>query len=49
MGKAPPGLDAAAQRVRACTVELPREVAFKDGARDRLFSLDHAALTLDTV
>ncbi len=49
MGKAPPGLDAAAQRVRACTVELPREVAFKDGARDRLFSLDYAALTLDTV
>jgi phthalate 4,5-dioxygenase len=48
-GTAPPGLDAAAQRVRACTVELPREVAFKEGARDRLFGLDQAALTLDTV
>ena len=48
-GKPPPGLDAASQRVRACTVELPREAAFKDGARDRLFALDRAAFTLDTV
>jgi phthalate 4,5-dioxygenase len=48
-GKAPPGLDAAAQRVRACTVELPRRVAFEDGARDRLFGLERTALTLDTV
>jgi phenylpropionate dioxygenase-like ring-hydroxylating dioxygenase large terminal subunit len=48
-GKAPPGLDPASQRVRACTVELPREVAFKDGARDRLYALDQTALTLDTV
>ena len=48
-GTAPPGLDPAAQRVRACTVELPRDIAFKDGARDRLYGLDQAALTLDTV
>ncbi len=36
-GKALPGLKPGAQRVRSCAIELPRDVKFKDGARDGLF------------
>jgi hypothetical protein len=36
-GKTIPGVAAAAQRVRSCALELPKDVPFKDGARDGLF------------
>ena len=36
-GKALPGMKPATQRVRSCAIELPRDVKFKDGARDGLF------------
>ena len=36
-GKPVPGLKPGAQRVRSCSIELPRDVKFKDGARDGLF------------
>jgi nitrite reductase/ring-hydroxylating ferredoxin subunit len=36
-GKPIPGLTPEAQKVRACSVELPKDVPFKDGARDGLF------------
>jgi nitrite reductase/ring-hydroxylating ferredoxin subunit len=36
-GKPIPGVAAAAQRVRSCAIELPKDVPFKDGARDGLF------------
>jgi hypothetical protein len=36
-GKPLPGLDPKSQRVRSCAIELPRNVKFKDGARDGLF------------
>jgi hypothetical protein len=36
-GKPIPGLAPAAQRVRSCAIELPKNVAFKDGAKDGLF------------
>jgi len=32
-----PGLAPAAQRVRSCAIELPKDVPFKDGAKDGLF------------
>jgi phenylpropionate dioxygenase-like ring-hydroxylating dioxygenase large terminal subunit len=44
-GKPIPGLDPAAQRVRSCAIELPREVRFVEGARHGLF----AALGTDPV
>jgi len=37
-GKTPPGLDPAAQRVRSAAVELPRGVAFRDGAAHGIFA-----------
>ena len=36
-GKSLPGLKPDEQRVRSCAVELPKNVKFKDGARDGLF------------
>jgi nitrite reductase/ring-hydroxylating ferredoxin subunit len=36
-GRPIPGLAPAAQRVRSCALELPKDVPFKDGARDGLF------------
>ncbi|HUF80996.1 MAG TPA: Rieske 2Fe-2S domain-containing protein [Burkholderiales bacterium] len=36
-GKPPPGLQPDCQRVRSCAIELPRDVKFRDGARDGLF------------
>ena len=36
-GKPLPGLKADSQRVRSCSIELPSNVRFKDGARDGLF------------
>jgi phthalate 4,5-dioxygenase oxygenase subunit len=36
-GKTLPGLDPKSQRVRSCAIELPKNVKFKDGARDGLF------------
>jgi hypothetical protein len=36
-GKPIPGLAPAAQRVRSCAIELPKNVPFKDGAQDGLF------------
>lgn len=36
-GKAPPGLAADSQRVRSCSIELPIEQRFLDGARHGLF------------
>ena len=36
-GKPIPGLDAETQRVRACAIELPKDVRFRDGARHGLF------------
>jgi phthalate 4,5-dioxygenase len=36
-GKPIPGLAPASQRVRSCAIELPKNVAFKDGAKDGLF------------
>jgi hypothetical protein len=36
-GKPLLGLMPATQRVRSCAIELPRDVKFKDGARDGLF------------
>ena len=40
-----PGLDPAEQRVRSCSIELPRDQHYKDGARHGLF----AALDTDPV
>ncbi len=37
-GKPVPGLDADEQRVRSCSIELPRDQAFKDHARHGLFA-----------
>jgi nitrite reductase/ring-hydroxylating ferredoxin subunit len=37
-GKAPPGLDPAAQRVRSAAIELPHRVPFRDGAAHGLFA-----------
>jgi phthalate 4,5-dioxygenase oxygenase subunit len=36
-GKPLPGLQPDSQRVRSCSIELPRDVKFKEGARDGLF------------
>jgi phthalate 4,5-dioxygenase oxygenase subunit len=36
-GKALAGMKPASQRVRSCAIELPRDVKFKEGARDGLF------------
>ena len=36
-GKPLPGLQPESQQVRSCAIELPRDVKFKDGARDGLF------------
>jgi phthalate 4,5-dioxygenase oxygenase subunit len=36
-GKTLPGLNPKSQRVRSCAIELPKNVKFKDGARDGLF------------
>jgi phthalate 4,5-dioxygenase oxygenase subunit len=36
-GKTLPGLNPKSQRVRSCAIELPKDVKFKDGARDGLF------------
>jgi len=36
-GKSIPGVDPATQRVRSCAIELPKDVPFKDGAKDGLF------------
>jgi hypothetical protein len=36
-GKPLPGLKPDTQRVRSCAIELPKNVKFKDGARDGLF------------
>jgi hypothetical protein len=37
-GEEPPGLDAAAQRVRSASVVLPKDVPFHEGARDSLIA-----------
>ena len=34
----PPGADPASQRVRSASLLLPRDVAFKEGARDALIA-----------
>ena len=36
-GKPLPGLSPESQRVRSCAIELPKNVKFKDGAREGLF------------
>lgn len=36
-GKPLPGLQPQSQQVRSCAIELPRDVKFRDGARDGLF------------
>ena len=36
-GKPLPGLRPDAQRVRSCSIELPKDIRFKDGAREGLF------------
>jgi hypothetical protein len=36
-GKPLPGLKPGTQQVRSCSIELPKSVKFKDGARDGLF------------
>jgi len=36
-GKPLPGLKPDTQRVRSCAIELPKDVKFKDGAREGLF------------
>jgi len=36
-GKPIPGIAPETQRVRSCAIELPKEVPFKDGAKDGLF------------
>jgi len=33
-----PGLDPTSQRIRACSLELPKEVRFLDGARDGIYA-----------
>jgi len=35
-GTTPPGVDPEHQKVRSCSLVLPPDVAFKDGARDAL-------------
>ena len=37
-GNALPSLDPQAQRVRSCSIELPKDVKFKDGAKHGLFA-----------
>jgi hypothetical protein len=37
-GKTIPGLAPHEQKVRACSIELPSDVHFKDGARHGLFA-----------
>jgi nitrite reductase/ring-hydroxylating ferredoxin subunit len=37
-GKVLPSLDPKAQRVRSCSIELPKDVKFKDGAKHGLFA-----------
>ena len=37
-GKKLPSLDPKAQRVRSCSIELPKDVKFKDGAKHGLFA-----------
>ena len=37
-GKSVPGLSAAAQRVRSCSIELPHEVPYTEGATHGLFA-----------
>jgi hypothetical protein len=36
-GKPLPGLKPEAQRVRSCSIELPRSIKFQEGAREGLF------------
>jgi len=44
-GVAPPGIDVAHQKVRACSVVLPPDVAFKDGAKEALYGKPGMAQT----
>jgi phenylpropionate dioxygenase-like ring-hydroxylating dioxygenase large terminal subunit len=46
-GKPVPGLEPASQRVRSCSIELPVEKKYKDGAKHGLFpSLDEEPVTV---
>jgi len=44
-GVAPPGIDVAHQKVRSCSVVLPPDVAFKDGAKEALYGKPGMAQT----
>jgi hypothetical protein len=35
-GVTPPGVDPAQQKIRSCSIVLPPDVAFKDGAKEAL-------------
>jgi hypothetical protein len=35
-GTVPPGIDVAHQKIRSCSIVLPPDVAFKDGAKEAL-------------
>jgi phthalate 4,5-dioxygenase oxygenase subunit len=35
-GTTPPGVDPAHQKIRSCSIVLPPDVAFKDGAKEAL-------------
>ena len=42
-GEAPPGRDAEAQSVRSVAIVLPRELPFKEGAREALYAQEGTA------
>ena len=44
-GVAPPGIDVEHQKVRSCSVVLPPDVAFKDGAKEALYGKPGMAQT----
>jgi hypothetical protein len=44
-GATPPGVDPEHQKIRSCSVVLPPEVAFKDGAKEALKSKPGMAQT----
>jgi phthalate 4,5-dioxygenase len=44
-GTTPPGVDLAHQKVRSCSVVLPPDVAFKDGAKEALHGKPGVAQT----
>jgi hypothetical protein len=35
-GVTPPGVDVAHQKIRSCSIVLPPDVAFKDGAKEAI-------------